>query len=80
MQGDLIVTTTMGKELQNCYFETQVRDDEDGGVGGGVPMARVTVQLRTNSPLSKVRVTLTAEHPLAVSRPTHVINRSMSFI
>ena len=79
VQGGLIVTTTMGKELQNCYFETQVRDDEDG-VGGGVPMARVTVQLRTNSPLSKVRVTLTAEHPLAVSRPTHVINRSMSFI
>ena len=76
VQGGLIVTTTMGKELQNCYFETQVRDDEDGG---GVPMARVTVQLRTNSPLSKVRVTLTAEHPLAVSRPTHVINRYRSF-
>ena len=37
VQGDLIVTTTMGKELQNCYFETQVRDDEDGvGVGVGV--------------------------------------------
>ena len=80
MQGDLIVTTTMGQELQNCYFETQVKDDEDGGSGGGsggtgVPMVRVTVQLRTNSPLSKVRVTLSAEHPLAVSRPTHVINR-----
>ena len=77
VQGDLIVTTTMGQELQNCYFETQVKDDEDGGSGGGtaVPMVRVTVQLRTNSPLSKVRVTLSAEHPLAVSRPTHVINR-----
>ena len=75
VQGDLIVTTTMGQELQNCYFETQVKDDEDGGVVGGVPMVRVSVQLRTNSPLSKVRVTLSADHPLAVSRPTHVINR-----
>ena len=77
VQGDLIVTTTMGQELQNCYFETHVKDDDDGGLGGGggVPMARLTVQLRTNSPLSKVRVTLSAEHPLAVSKPAHVINR-----
>ena len=74
VQGGLSVTATVGQQLQNCYFETQVTDDVSGG-GSGVPMARVSVQLRTNCPLSKVRVTLSADHPLVVSQTTHVINR-----
>ena len=69
VQGDLIMTVSVDPHFQRCYLETQVTDEEDG-----ILMGKIVVKLKTNSPLSKVRVTLSAEYPVTVSEPTHVVN------
>ena len=37
-------------------------------------MTTLTVNLRTNLPLSKVRITITVQEPIRVAQATHVVN------
>ena len=51
-----------------AYFFSDSEEDNS------VPMTTLTVNLRTNLPLSKVRITITVQEPIRVAQATHVVN------
>jgi hypothetical protein len=68
--GDLSLDLTLARQLERCYVDTGVPNPPEEGL----PMARVQLVLRCNAPLSKVRVAMAVEEPMALTKSTHVIN------
>ena len=61
--------------LERCYFETEIQPEVDGSHS----MARISVHLKANAPLSKVRLTLAVEEPLRLTQTSHMINSISNF-
>ena len=65
---DLEVTVSVEGSLEKTFFDSEVSDPD------GLPMARIKVVLNTTTPLSKVRITLDMDPPLALTQNTFIVN------
>ncbi|XP_042887369.1 protein PTHB1-like, partial [Penaeus japonicus] len=66
--GDLIVSGTVGTQLEKWPGSTRVQD-----IDGGVPAVPVVIRLTAHTPLNAVRVNIAVEKPLAVTQDTFVL-------
>ncbi|XP_063611687.1 protein PTHB1-like [Penaeus indicus] len=66
--GDLIVSGTVGTQLEKWPGSTRVQD-----IDGGVPAVPVVIRLTAHTPLNTVRVNIAVEKPLTVTQDTFVL-------
>ncbi|XP_071550345.1 protein PTHB1 isoform X2 [Panulirus ornatus] len=66
--SDLLVSGTVGTQLEAWTGHTRVQDPD-----GGVPAVPVVVRLTAHTPLNTVRVNIAVEKPLAVTQDTFVL-------
>ena len=67
-KDELSITTSISNRSEKCLYETQF------GPNDGVLMGQVSITLRANTPLSKLRVSVDVQPPMSVSEPIHLIS------
>lgn len=72
--SDLLVSGTVGTQLETWAGHTRVQDPD-----GGVPAVPVVVRLTAHTPLNTVRVNIAVEKPLAVTQDTFVLRTICKF-
>lgn len=60
--------------LEPCYHSSLVTDED-----GPIPMVKISVQLSTSTPLTRIRVGIDAVEPFMVTRPSFIINSLSKF-
>ena len=68
VQDELSVKVEVLPNLEQCYHQTLVMDDD------GIPMAKINIELSTSTPLSGIRVGLDVAEPLIVTNSSFIIN------
>ncbi len=71
--SELAVSCSVGNQFQRSYFEGEFNNN-NGDDDSWVPTTSLTVTLSCNAPLSKVRVAVDVDRPIAATHPTHVVN------
>ena len=70
---DLNISVEILPNLEHCYHHTMVSDED------GIPMAKITIELRASTPLNRIRIGIDVAEPLVVTRTSFILNSLSMF-